>query len=389
MSRQDSTDLLDVMRRFDPVDRAALREELGDGGIARAMAVAIDAGEAETSSPKRRDRDRPRRAASNRGRSLTRTPVLAAGLVLVIAAVLLVTGAFSGGGRPSYATAAIEVAEANPRLLITAPGWKVTGAGERFEAEEGEMTFGDGSRELTLDWYPERLYRGILRDRSHVSPPRRSRLLGRTATTVDYGRREYATILAPIGRVFVELRGRLGDRAAYWSVLRSLRPVDVETWLAAMPRGVVVPDTHASVVHDMLRGLPRPPGFDAAALEGETTVADHYQLGVRVASAVACGWVESWLAARRAGDAEAERTAVAAMAGSRHWPLLLRMAREVPGAWTRNVWLAAAELRAGRLGQGSAGEIVRPDGSGYKLEPAWAVMLECRSRIRKVPFDGH
>jgi hypothetical protein len=227
-------------------------------------------------------------------RHMHRPAALVVGAAIVIAAVLLVVGAFGGGGtHPTYAAAAIEVAEANPRLLVTAPGWKVTDAGE-FEADNGETIFGDGHRTFELHWYPARLYRSYLRDRSEVSPPQRSRLLGRTATTVEYGHHgEYATMIAPIGKVFVEVRGRLGGHAAYEEVLRSLRAVDIETWLAAMPASVVSPDTRAQTVATMLRGVPYPPGFDPSLIENETAVLNHYQLGVRVADSIACGWVES------------------------------------------------------------------------------------------------
>lgn len=378
MSRRQAPDPLHLMRRADPVDLERLRAELDESAVAAAMARAIGMAEA-----------RPEPEPAGASFAGARPLVLVAGLVVLIAAVLLVTGAFSGGGsHPTYAAAAIEVAEANPRLLVTAPGWKVIDAGEHFETEDGEMRFGDGSRTLTLNWYPGRYYRSYLRDRAQVSPPRRSRLLGRTATTVEYARGEYATMLAPIGRVFVEVRGQLGDRADYEAVLHSLRRVDVDTWLAAMPASVVSPDTRAATVERMLGGLPYPPDFDPGALEGETAVLDHYELGVRVASAIACGWVESWLAARRSGDAQAERNAVDALAGARRWPLLVQMEREVPGGWAHNVWTVASKLRTGHLDQGFAGALVRPDGSGYRLGPTWAVGLECRSSIRKVPFDG-
>lgn len=320
-------------------------------------------------------------------RRLLRPAALAAGVSVVIAAVLLIVGAFGGGGtHPTYAAAAIEVAEANPRLLVTAPGWKVIDAGE-FEADNGETTFGDGRRTFELHWYPARLYHSYLRDRSQVSPPQHSRLLGRTATTVEYGDHgEYATMIAPIGTVFVEVRGRLGGHAAYEKVLHSLRPVDIETWLAAMPASVVSPDARPRTVATMLRGIPYPPGFDPSQIEDETAVLDHYELGVRVADAIACGWVESWRAAQASGDEVAARDAVEAMTSSHHWPLLLRMQREQRFGWTQNIWHAAAELRRGHLDEGFGQALVRLDGSGYKMGPAWAMELQCTARIRRVPF---
>ncbi len=387
MKRRDTAaDPLATMREANPVNSAALRAELGAEEIGRAMAAAIDAAAVPRNPVPIGDafavglEPRPRRLS-------LRPAALVVGLGVVIAAVLLVAGAFSGGaGQPTYAAAAIEVAEANPRLLVTAPGWKVTDAGE-FERDSGEMTFSDGRRTLSLNWYPARLYRSYLRDRAQVSPPRRSRLLGRTATTVEYGHRgDYATMIAPIGAVFVEVRGRLGGHATYEKVLHSLRPADIETWLAAMPASIVSPDARTHTVSAMLRGVPYPPGFDPSRIETETAVLNHYELGVRVADAIACGWVESWLAAQASGDEVAAQDAVEAMASSHHWPLLLQMEREAKMGWSQNISHAAAELRRGHLDQGFGEALVRPDGSGYRIGPAWATELQCTARIRRVPF---
>jgi len=387
MNRRGPTaDPLATMREENPVDAGALRDEIGPQKLAEVMEGVMG----KVVAP--RDPIPPGDAFAldfePAPRRLPMRPVaLVAGLAVLVAAMLVLSGTFSGGGtHPAYAEAAIEVAEANPRLLVTAPGWQVTDAGE-FEADYGETTFTDGPRTLTLNWYPARLYRSYLRDRAQVSQPRRSRLLGRTATTVEYGHRgDYATMIAPIGAVFVEVRGRLGGHAAYERVLHSLRAVDVDTWLAAMPASVVSPEARPRAVAAMLRGIPYPPGFDPSRIENETAVLDHYGLGVRVADAISCGWVESWLAARRSGDVVAARDAVEAMASSHHWPLLQRLEREAKRGWAHNIWHAAAELRRGHLDQGFGQALVRPDGSGYKIGPAWATELQCTARIRRLPF---
>ena len=182
-----------------------------------------------------------------------------------------------------------------------------------------------------------------------------------------------------MGVVFVAVRGRLGSRAEYQSAVRSLRPVDVDTWLAAMPRSVVGPDTRAKTVAQMLRGVPLPPGFDAGALQAEDAVLNHYALAVKVADGVSCAWVESWIAARAGGDRAGEREAVDAMSMSSEWPLVQQMELEVPGGWAANIHKAAGELERGRLDWGPAGSLVRPDGSGYEFGPGWATMLQCTS----------
>ncbi|HWA55338.1 MAG TPA: hypothetical protein VG816_14305, partial [Solirubrobacterales bacterium] len=259
-----------------------------------------------------------------------------------------------------------------------------------FEKDEGEVTFARGDRSFAVHWYPARLYRSYLRDRSHVSAPQRSTLLGRAATTVRYGvdrngAEDFATILAPDGPVFVEARGAIGDRAAYDAVLSSLRPVDVDTWLGAMPRSVVGPDARARVVERMLRGVPLPPNFDRSALQEEDAVMDHYQLAVKVAGTVSCGWFESWLRAKKKGDEPRAREAVAAMSTWRKWPMTPPLIEG--GGWGMNLKMAAEELAAGRVGRGPAGRMVNPDGSGYEFGPAWATMLNCTDRYWRHPFE--
>jgi hypothetical protein len=364
------------MRAANPVSAATLRKELADEALAEAMRRAMAGGSVPLVDP-----SPPRR----------RTTALAFGaglacLALVAVLFLLGGGSVGGSGQPAFAAAAIEVAEANPRLLVTASGWSVTDAGE-FERDEGEVTFANGDRQFTIHWYPAHLYRSYLRDRATVSTPQRSTLLGRTATTIRYdlngGGAEYATMLAPQGPVFIETRGNVGDRTAYDAVLHSLRPVDVETWLAAMPPSVVGPDVRVRVVKRMLHGVPLPPGFDSAALEGEDSVLNHYQLAVKVASSVTCGWFESWLSATKAGDGASADQAVAAMSTWRHWPMTPIIGH---GGWAMNLKMAAEELADSNVDNGPAGRVVNPDGSGYELGPSWAVWLNCTDRTWRHPI---
>jgi hypothetical protein len=382
------------MRVANPVSAAALREETDGESLAEAMRRAIAGGSVPSQPIPVGDRAAieysdaidppPRRRRLALGLSTGLACICAVAAMLF----LLDGGSVGGSGQPAFAAAAIEVAEANPRLLVTAPGWSVVDAGE-FEKDEGEVTFANGDRRFTIHWYPARLYRRYLRDRASVSQPQRSTLRGRTATTIRYGvdhsgAEEYATMLAPEGSVFVEVRGAIGDRAAYGAVLRSLRPVGVETWLEAMPRSVVGPDSRARVVTRMLQGVPLPPGFDTAALQGEDSVLNHYQLAVKVAGTVSCGWFESWLAASDAGDEARAREAVAAMATWRHWPMTPIIG---DGGWATNLKMAAEELAAGNVDRGPAGRVVNPDGSGYSLGPSWALGLNCTDHYWRHPIE--
>ncbi|HET7574860.1 MAG TPA: hypothetical protein VFJ99_07070, partial [Solirubrobacterales bacterium] len=250
-----------------------------------------------------------------------------------------------------------------------------------------EVNFADGAHTFDVHWYPAAAYGRYLRDRAEVSAPERSDLLGLAATTVRYQPGEYATMLAPEGPVFVEVRGNLGSRAAYDEILSSLRRVDVDTWLAAMPPSVVRPEARAAEVDRLLRGVSLPPAFDSTALAEADVVADDYQLAVEVANAVSCGWVESWLAARAAGDPEKAAEAVEGMRSSDHWPLM-RTLREVHegGGWSRNIESIARQLESGRLKEGPAGATLNPDGTGYELGPAWAVAISCTSHYWRRPI---
>lgn len=390
--RSNKEDALVAMREANPAAARELREAVDEETLARAMQRAIADGDAPSRPIPAGDRaanDYGSHGGHRRGLALA----LGAGLACLAAvATLLIFGGGSvgGSGQPAFAAAAVKFAETNPRLLVTEPGWMVTDAGE-FEADEGEVTFSDGEHRFTVHWYPARFYRSYLRDRAMVSRPERSVLLGRTATTVRYylgpAGAEYATMLAPEepdGRVFVEVRGRLENPAEYDAVTRSLRPVGVEAWLTAMPRSVVVPEARTAVIRRMLRGVPLPPTFDRAALEGEGSVLSRYQLAVKVAGTVSCGWFESWFAAKKAGDQRRVREAVQAMSRWPDWPMV---ALVDGGGWAANVKAAARALATGKVDRGTAGSVVHPDGSGYELGPAWAVMLNCSEHYWRRPIE--
>jgi hypothetical protein len=384
------------MRAANPVSAAELRGSTGSEEIALAMQRAIAIGSSPSRPVAAGDGVAyelslgcgPASAGLFRRRGFALGFGAGLACLAALAALLILGNSVGGSGGPAFAAAAIEVAEANPRLLVTAPGWSVTDAGE-FEAGEGEVSFGDGTHRLAVNWYPARFYRRYLRDRALVSSPGASTLLGQKATTIRYalngGGAEYATMLSPQGPVFVEIRAGLGSRAEYDAVLHSLRRVSVDTWLGAMPKSVVGPDDRAEVVGRMLRGVPLPPGFDLAALEGEDSVLSHYQLAVKVAGTISCGWVESWLAAIKAADGPRAREAVEAMATSHHWAMMPALVKG--GGWSANVWSAASALATGQINQGAAGQVVNPDGTGYRLGPAWAVGLNCTSRYWRHPLQ--
>jgi hypothetical protein len=131
--------------------------------------------------------------------------------------------------------------------------------------------------------------------------------------------------------------------AEHRRLLGSLKEVGVDEWLGAMPPSVVLPKDTRTVVDGMLADMALPDGFDASALRAGQAVRDRYQLGARVAGAVACAWIERWIDARNAGDAEAAAVAVSAMQGSRRWAILREMTAE--GDYPKVLWEYADAMK--------------------------------------------
>jgi hypothetical protein len=373
--KRRKTDPLAAMAAANPAPTAELAAELSETELQQALSRAVALGRSPSQPVPVGDR-----VALEAGtRPRHRRAALGLSTVAVLAVLLVASGWLrsSGGGHPEFAAAAIRVAEANPRLLVTEPGWKIVRADE-FETDSGELTFSDGSHRFDVHWYPAKLYGQYLRDRATVSTPEQGTLLGQTATTVEYSPEEYATMLSPQGSVFVEVRGRLGSRAAYDETLYSLQAVDVDTWLEAMPPSTVRPEARSGAVDRLLRGMPLPPGFDAAELKSEDSIAARSTLAVKVGNAIACGWVESWIAARAAGDQAAAERAVEAMSSSADWPLVRKA--QVP--WFGNYKAVAKQLRAGRLDRSDLSYEVRTDGRTFGFGPAWKLTLGCEGTGR-------
>ena len=284
-----------------------------------------------------------------------------AGIAVAVAtaAILAIAGLGPSGRSPvspepgrAWAASAVRVANAVPRLLIGEPGWRVLRADE-FAVRSGEMTFAHGDRSAELHWRPERWHRGYVKDRAadmerlgdvSVDGIRarlyRSRETPRHFTAMwrsDGYSLEFRTGLSGPA-------GRLAEQD-FRDLLESIRRVDVDAWLGALPASVVRPDARRSTVRRMLDGIPLPRGFDPDAISVEGEVSDRYQLGAQVSGAVACAWIRQWVEARERGDDRAAAAAVSAMATSRRWPILLEMSRD--GYYPHAVWEYADAIAGG------------------------------------------
>jgi hypothetical protein len=324
--------------------------------------------------------------------------VLAAACAL--AAAFLIFGSGGGGPtpQPAFAAAAVKVAEANPRLLVTAPGWSIKHA-YGFEVDSGSTIFGNGTYHLTFNWYPARFYRSYLREREHRSTAVHSTILGHRATTVHYPSpanepgANYETLFSPWGEVAIVVRGSVASKREYQAIVNSLRRVGVNAWLNAMPPEVVKPDALDATVEQMLRGVPMPPNFDASTLPNGSLVTDRYRLGTAVTGAVTCGWLEDWVTAARNHDVTSAQEAARGLGSARNWPVLLAMVREkgwkgdeLPtngNGWASTILEVAREIRKGRLSQGSGIYRTTADGRFIEEGPGWSIRFGCKSHYRR------
>jgi hypothetical protein len=336
-----------------------------------------------------------------------RTVAVATAIAIVLVALGFVAFEKDDNGpsvQPAFADAAVRVAEANPRLLVTAPGWSVRHA-YGFEVDSGSMIFGNGTHHLSFDWYPARYYRSYLRDRRKVGPAVHSTILGHEATTVRYDDSpvnepglDYETLLSPWGKVAIGIRGIVASEREFQALLDSLRRVDVDTWLSAMPPEVVQPAALDATIEEMLRGVPLPPDFDRSTLPNPSLITDRYRLGTAVTGAVTCGWLEDWVTAARNHDLSGAREAARGLGSARNWPVLLAMAQEkgwkgdrLPphgNGWASTILDVAREIGSGRLSQGGGIYMGTRDGRYFEEGPGWSVHFGCRSHYRRqLPKD--
>jgi hypothetical protein len=298
--------------------------------------------------------DRPREQRGEPGSPRRRrrflTPLrVGAALAGVVAAAAITVAGIGGNGsendRLAFATEWIRIAEENPRLLVTAPGWNVSAA------EPDSMTFSDGGHSLEVEWRDaddnNEDYRAELRELAQGNERSEISLLDRQATLIRHrGPTGYTTFLPPEGGIFLKISGNLGGRKPYLEVIRSLEPTDVETWLSALPPSLVRPGSREAVAAERLGGAPLPPGLDLDAIGGITSVSDRAQFDVDLVQSVACGWLDEYLAATEAGDTDRAEAAIAALATSRDWPVLHELDRQGQ-SWPQAVWDVADAIAAG------------------------------------------
>ena len=270
--------------------------------------------------------DRRRRPLWRRGgRRLLAAPVVA-GAAIALALLLTQTGS---DDEPAWAAEIVRAAQASPRLLVDADGWKVTRVDEWAEGT-GEMTFGDGQRQLEVRWMPGGDEAAQRNDKygSDSQEHFETTVDGAHADVYRYDT-QYSAIWRDADGNSVEALGQAESNEAFVEVLSHLEKVDVDAWLTALPASAVTPQERDQAVTQLADGMPIPPGLDLEQLRaGSDATRDRYQLAAQISSAVACGWIEQYYAGKQAGDPQQVARAAAALRTARDWPVLAEMEAE-------------------------------------------------------------
>jgi hypothetical protein len=228
----------------------------------------------------------------------------------------------------------VTLGSGNPHLLIDDPAWKITYVDESA-ADYGETHIAQGRLQLSLNWYPAAQYEGFYKDRLGVSKPQTLNVLGHRGALFTYSPDDLAVMLPAQGKSFLEIRGGVGDQAAFEALLGRLKVVSAKDWVAALPASVVTPAEESEVAEQMLADVPQPAGFDVSTLSSYGSN-DYYQYGAAVVGQVTCAWLDQYERARAAGDEPGMAAVDQALSGSHQWAVLQRMSKE--GDYPQVLW---------------------------------------------------
>jgi hypothetical protein len=372
------------LKAANPVPRDALAAlELGP--------AEAELGEAIVAGPASAEGAGPAAAAPTRPRRWGRMTLAAAGALAAIAGVIVLLLSAGGGGDGSsraYAAELVRFAESSPLLLLEGPDWRVQNVTEyrTREGVEGQMEFVTGKpipyesirisggprtqresgmfppavrqRRVGLWWHQGTLAGAIAMQRHGLHPHGQRWVKAPvldTVAAVDTRAEFYVNQGGPGNRQMVafwseggyvlQLAAAVPDLAAFEERLDWLTTVDTQAWLDAMPAKVVKAADHDAAVQEILKGIPIPGTFKPSKVPDEGLTTTRYQVGAKVTATVSCLWFLQWADARRSGDRAAELEAERAMATSRHWPILLEMAKD--GGYPETIWDLAAEMPSG------------------------------------------
>lgn len=231
------------------------------------------------------------------------------------------------------------MSKSSPYIILDAVGWKVTKVDGN--PTNGKIRYRKDDWELRVNWRPSQWFNSYLTSRRAVSSATPVTLLGETAEMWTYHRRDH-TVISPVhGETFLEIRGEGMERATFLELLDQLRQVQPAEFDARLPVAIVRPHQIAATVAEVLSGIDTPERFDASAIEAPP-YQEPYHFAAYVTGKVGCAWIDHYSAARARGDSASKERAVAAMRGSRRWPVLHEMQRS--GDFPDEFWWVASDM---------------------------------------------
>lgn len=305
----------------------------------------------QPSRPHRRRVSAPRRFA------------LAAAAIAVVVGVMTVNT--DGPTTTPHTLELIAFAERSPRLLLRTDGWQITQVNE-FNARQGEMRFGlngavfgghgnGGENTLELSWKPA-LADGPDHFRDHDRLDDVT-IAGYQAQLFKTPGVDTFTARWLQGELAVELRGDRTSEADYRALVAAIEPVDVDTWLDALPASFVRPGDREVVISELRSGIPTPARFDESVWDN-VGVTDHYALAAHITGTIACAWIEQYQTADSTGDVAAKSEATAALAAAHDWPALRAMEDK---GFAQVLWGISDRI----VNTGDVGPRGGPDTEGY------------------------
>lgn len=305
---------------------------------------------------------RPARPSSRKGWLV---PAAASAVVAGLATVPLWLG--FGGSEPAPGAAGQSITQVSTApgggpaaagaylVVLDAPGWQVESVG--LDQYGGSVDYTSGAASFEIGWRPASLYDSYVKDREHIVDPPASgapvEVLGRSAQLWAYSRDDHTVIREPELGYSFEIRGQGLSRADYLDLLDQLSLVDQDGLEASLPPRFVTTGERDAVTKEMADGIAEALGpaqgltpFGTPEPDFASDEPDRYSLGADVAGTVACAWLDSYVAGVESGDIAQSSDAVAALATSRQWPILLEM--DARGDYPEVVWLYADDVAAGR-----------------------------------------
>ncbi len=401
-------DPIDELRRNNPARRDKVASGLTDAeleaAMRNAMAARIEEDLVSQSFPWRR--------------AVPAAAVVAVGAAIVL--LVLDDGPAGTGSEQAFAGSAVDAAEANPRILVGAPGWTVTDVNEQsLEQGSGGMKFERQDQEISLSWVrvpdeykvPDDQYlvrlpelgqwytrhdcashegRGpcdyFIRETEIEVLGEKALLLETRTVAGGEATSDFRIDLPVVDGTLVSLYAYSMPRDELRAVLDSLIQVDVDKWLSALPDRVVQPLERPEIVDEMLADVPIPDSVDAGALKEDAVAADRYGVGVQVTQAVACGWMDQWAAAFESDDEATIDEATEAMATSPDWDILVEM--DEGGGWSRAIWKHARRMQGPEPREllDTTGTESLTSGPTFALGPSYAMGLGCDS-LERTPVE--